>query len=55
MKKYISALVYMAITFILPFAVQQLEKSYSVQRSWNAKDRYAISIPDVVGHVPHDQ
>ena len=52
-KKHISALVYVAITFIMLFGVQQLERSCSVQG--NAKDRYAISIlqgPDVVARAP---
>ena len=31
--KHTSALVYMAITFIILFGVQKLERSYSVQRS----------------------
>ena len=36
-KKHISAFVYVAITFIMLFGVQQLEKSCSVQRSWECK------------------
>ena len=49
MKKHISALVYMAIAFIMLFGVQQLERSCSL------KDRCAASIlqgPDVVGQLP---
>ena len=37
MKKHISALVCVAITFIMLLGVQQLEKSYSVQRSWECE------------------
>ena len=37
MKKHISALVHVAITFIMLFGVQQLERSCSVQRSWECE------------------
>ena len=37
MKKHIPALVYMAITFIMLFGVQQLERSCSVQISWECE------------------
>ena len=54
-KKHTLALVSVAITFIMVFGVQQLEKSCSVQmKVGNAKEKYAISIPqgpDVVGHL----
>ena len=36
-KKHISALVYVTITFIMLFGVQQLDRSYSVQRSWECE------------------
>ena len=57
MKKHILAIVYVAVAImlIMLFGVQQLERSCSVQRNWDAKDRYAISIlqgPNVVGHLP---
>ena len=37
MKKYILALVYMAIMFIMLFEAQQLKRSCSVQRSWECE------------------
>ena len=37
MKKHISALVHVAITFIMLFGVQQLERSRSVQRCWECE------------------
>ena len=55
MKKHISALVYMAIMFIMLFGVQQLERVAMCKEVGNAKDRYAIFIPqgpDVIGHLP---
>ena len=53
-KKQISV-VYMDITFMMLFGVQQSEKSCSVQEVGNVKDRYAISVlqgSDVVRHLP---
>ena len=60
MKKHISALVYVAITFIMLFGMQQLERSCIVPiesqiEVGNVKDRNIISIlrtAHVVGHLP---